>query len=1031
MAYLLFGWTLWALADALSWAATTPELKIFFSKTAYLGIDVSVVAFVIFALHHLRRAKIGDWRYSVGLGTAFLPSILLLWTNESHRLFWTSFEINNVGSYSGITFTYGVGFWLHTIFSYSYIAAAIIILFVVYQRSALIHRKQLVAILIAAIIPVLPNLFFLIGIEIYPGVDLTPFTFGIASLILSYAVFRYRMLRVFPVARREVVENIHDAIVILDSEFRITDLNASARDLFDVNLNEVMGRTAHEVVAGLESQKLLEAADEANFETDLEFKNQVFRLRVSSIQVEDQRNFGYVIFLTDISRHRQAQTELEQARIALESVVDSLEDPYFEADPNGIITFANLAFIRETKYEQKSDVIGQHFRRLTSRRSVKAIFKQFVELYETKEPIIRHPYEYRRRDGTEEIAEITVSPIFNEEGDVISTRGIIRDISERIHAEKTLRLARDAAEHRASELAAINRVATIVNRSLDLNDILEAVCLEYTRLFPVRNAGIALLNADRTHLDVVAFHTVAPDEESALGISLMLENNLASQEVIDKKKTIQIADIQSDPRTSSLHQLSRDRGSKSMMIVPLLARSRAIGTIGMPAKDLDHTFSQSEIQLAETLASQIATAVENARLHTRTESALGLAERDLEIGRQIQSGFFPEALPQIPKWDIAARFEGARQVAGDFYDIFRFKNSNRVAFIIADVCDKGVGAALFMVLTRSLLRAFSENQQDALTTQKRLHEIVLNTNNFIAEYHGRSNMFATLFIGILDPDSGRLDYINAGHDPPFISDAAGTGHRRLMPSGPAVGLFPDMTFEVRKVQFQVGDVLVAFTDGATDAKNPSGDSYSEERLLKSLQANALEDLDIGQSPSSWPSAFSILYNLHMHLRAFIGSAGQYDDITLVAIRRCTEDRPVTHLFSRPAEMERMADMRDFVENAGSEFGLGEEDQFAFKLAAEEIIANLIQHGYEGLSGGQISLAFERNENWAILTVRDTGRHYDPVPAEGIDISAGSQSREIGGLGLFLIHQLMDEVSYSRDAAGVNVLTLKKHIQNTT
>jgi sigma-B regulation protein RsbU (phosphoserine phosphatase) len=128
------------------------------------------------------------------------------------------------------------------------------------------------------------------------------------------------------------------------------------------------------------------------------------------------------------------------------------------------------------------------------------------------------------------------------------------------------------------------------------------------------------------------------------------------------------------------------------MIVPLLARGEAIGTIGMPAKNPEHVFTEDEILLAETIASQIAAAVDNAQLHTKTEQALSIAERDLEIGRQIQSGFFPERLPEIPGWEIATHFHAARQVAGDFYDVFQIRDSKFTAFIIADGIEKIVGS---------------------------------------------------------------------------------------------------------------------------------------------------------------------------------------------------------------------------------------------------------------------------------------------------------------------------------------------------
>ncbi|MFT3894246.1 MAG: SpoIIE family protein phosphatase [Anaerolineales bacterium] len=327
-----------------------------------------------------------------------------------------------------------------------------------------------------------------------------------------------------------------------------------------------------------------------------------------------------------------------------------------------------------------------------------------------------------------------------------------------------------------------------------------------------------------------------------------------------------------------------------MMIVPLMARGEVIGTIGMPAKDPGYTFAETEIELAETIASQIASAVDNATMHAKTELALDVAERDLEIGRQIQSGFFPEKLPDIPGWEVAAHFHAARQVAGDFYDVFQFRNSNLTAFIIADVCDKGVGAALFMVLFRSLLRAFSETRVDISNVREQLLHIIRNTNNFIAEYHGKSNMFATLFFGVLDPASGTLHYVNAGHEPPVILDRAGNVVQRLMPTGPAVGMFPDMSFRVENVCFEEGDLLVGFTDGATDAKNASGVQFSEDHLLQSIA-------------HPWTSIFSMLFELNVELKNHIGDQKQFDDITLIAFRRTVTADKVHHAICRTANLK--------------------------------------------------------------------------------------------------------------------------------
>jgi len=484
--------------------------------------------------------------------------------------------------------------------------------------------------------------------------------------------------------------------------------------------------------------------------------------------------------------------------------------------------------------------------------------------------------------------------------------------------------------------------------------------------------------------------------------------------VLEKKKTIFIQDAQSDPRTSSIADLSKTRGTRSIMIVPLLARGEAIGTIGMPAKNPEHVFSKAEIELAETIASQIATAVDNAQLHAKTESALDVAERDLEIGRQIQSGFFPETLPQIPGWEIATHFHAARQVAGDFYDVFQIKNSNFTAFVIADVCDKGVGAALFMVLFRSLLRAFSEINIDKNNVKEQLLSIVLNTSNFIADYHGKSSMFATMFVGILDPESGILYYVNGGHEPPVVLDKKGKILQRLMPTGPAVGMFPGMGFRVDEVQLNEGDFLFGFTDGTTDAKNTSGERFTEERMMKAIAV-------------PWTSIFSMIFELNVELQKHIGKQPQFDDITLLSFRRKSASDAGHHAICRIAHMDALKELKDFTESTAVHSGLRRDDVFAFKLAVDEICTNIIQYGFEGREAGLLSLSFDVKDDTATLIVRDNGKYFSPDQAQSPDIEAGWEERQIGGLGIYLVKELMDNVTYNRTDEGVNQFILEKKI----
>jgi sigma-B regulation protein RsbU (phosphoserine phosphatase) len=294
--------------------------------------------------------------------------------------------------------------------------------------------------------------------------------------------------------------------------------------------------------------------------------------------------------------------------------------------------------------------------------------------------------------------------------------------------------------------------------------------------------------------------------------------------------------------------------------------------------------------IVEFMASQAAIVLNN-HLLIQHQQKLYKLENDIQIARTIQANFLPSKMPQMPGWEISAFFQPARDVAGDFYDVFTMFNNRKLGLMIADVCDKGVGAALFMSLTRSLLRAFvmqtrNVNWADALfdepgapreqsrlaITANALETAVVSTNNYITEHHLDLNMFATLFFGMLDPHEGALAYINGGHCPPIILGPDGTIKSRLEPLGPAVGMFPGAKFGIGEAHLERGDMLIAFTDGVTDARNPAGKMFAEAGLLSLLTPPAA-------------SADAVIQRIISALSNHMDDAIQFDDITLLAVRR--------------------------------------------------------------------------------------------------------------------------------------------------
>jgi serine phosphatase RsbU (regulator of sigma subunit) len=279
------------------------------------------------------------------------------------------------------------------------------------------------------------------------------------------------------------------------------------------------------------------------------------------------------------------------------------------------------------------------------------------------------------------------------------------------------------------------------------------------------------------------------------------------------------------------------------------------------------------------LKARVGATLEKKRLRDKEQLYAKSLERELEIGREIQKSFLPEELPAVSGWEIAARFRPARQVAGDFYDAFALPGG-RIGLVVADVCDKGVGAALFMALLRSLLRATAtgESPDAPVEAGARLLRTVRLANDYIARTHGRSNMFATLFFGELDPATGELDYVNGGHEAPIVFGPAGV-RNRLPPTGPAVGMMPEMVFEVGRALLAAGEAVLLYTDGVTDARGASG-LYGEQRLLSLLA-----------TPSS--GAAALLDRVEAAVLAHAAGAEQADDITLLAVLHVPSSNPVS------------------------------------------------------------------------------------------------------------------------------------------
>jgi len=268
----------------------------------------------------------------------------------------------------------------------------------------------------------------------------------------------------------------------------------------------------------------------------------------------------------------------------------------------------------------------------------------------------------------------------------------------------------------------------------------------------------------------------------------------------------------------------------------------------------------------QTLAAQVSAALHQQRVYQRT-LAHQKTQQELALARGIQASFLPKVLPEIPGWGLAASLEPARQMSGDFYDLIPLEEG-KLGLLIADVTDKGVGPAMFMALSRTLIRTFARQypEQPELVLQAANHRILQDVG---------SPLFVTTFYGVLDPQTGRLVYANAGHNPPLLFHAGQTEPQLLKATGMPLAVDETMQWGQATAQLNPEDVLFLYTDGATDAQNEQEEFFSFERLTESVAAVA-----------NLPAA-ELHTSLVAELRQFIGAVPQFDDITLMVVKNTT------------------------------------------------------------------------------------------------------------------------------------------------
>ena len=404
---------------------------------------------------------------------------------------------------------------------------------------------------------------------------------------------------------------------------------------------------------------------------------------------------------------------------------------------------------------------------------------------------------------------------------------------------------------------------------------------------------------------------------------------------------------------------------------------------------------------------------ERRTLEAQLQAANERMEGELNIGRDIQMSMLPQQFPAFPDRDdftVYATLEPAREVGGDLFD-FYLTDEDHLCFLVGDVSDKGVPAALFMAVTKTAIKSQALSRADAAS-------ILTHVNDELAE-NNESSMFVTAFVAILDTRSGELSYTNAGHNPPYVRKSDGSVRRLDERHGPVAGAIEGIAFGSSRLVLEPGDSVILYTDGVTEAMDTRHEQYGDDALER-LLADASDDVE------------AIVGLVNDAVRDHRGAAEQSDDITVLAMRDRGADPSAALLdMTVPAELESIPLVSERFEVFAQEHELDDTVRRQVLLVLDDMLNNVASYAYQDVPASDdephdISIKAELSPARLVLTISDAGVPFNPFGLNAPDVQASLEERDIGGLGIHLVKTVMDDVDYSR-RAGRNVVALTKRL----
>jgi serine phosphatase RsbU (regulator of sigma subunit)/anti-sigma regulatory factor (Ser/Thr protein kinase) len=462
------------------------------------------------------------------------------------------------------------------------------------------------------------------------------------------------------------------------------------------------------------------------------------------------------------------------------------------------------------------------------------------------------------------------------------------------------------------------------------------------------------------------------------------------------------------------------RAAGIKLAVPLVSQGELIGVLNLGPRLSEQDYSSDDRKLLDNLAAQAAPALRVGQLVRQQEAEARTRQRfeqELEVARLIQQNFLPRELPELPGWQVSAYYRPAREVGGDFYDVIPLPDG-QVGFVVGDVTDKGVPAALVMAATRSVLRASAQRLVDPGEVLERLNEHLCPDMP--------EKMFVTCLYGVLEPATGRFRFANAGHDLPYVKTADGVVELRAR--GMPLGLMTGMDYEEKEYVLAPGDSVLLHSDGVVESHAPDGDMYGFPRLMDAVDR--------------YPGGGELIDLVLAELDRFTGpGAEQEDDVTMVTLQRAAGGSHVANGVVDEELAERVLAEFELTSEAGNErlaidnvssavahLQLEEARLERLKTAVGEATMNAMEHGSQYRADRPVTVRVLAAPDRLRVQITDLGGAPPISEPQAPDLEAklaGTQRPR--GWGLFLIQNMVDETSETSDDTH-HTVELALHLQ---